>query len=73
MWGSGSEILGSWGWMHFNGLFWLVILAVFGGAIVLLIRQTARRPPGLDVIEERFARGEINRDEYLEKKRDILG
>jgi putative membrane protein len=30
-----------------------------------------RRSPGLDVLEERYARGEINRDEYLEKKRDI--
>jgi uncharacterized membrane protein len=25
------------------------------------------------VLEERYARGEINRDEYLQKKRDILG
>lgn len=32
-----------------------------------------RRPSGLDVLEERYARGEINRDEYLEKKRDITG
>ena len=32
-----------------------------------------RRSSGLDVLEERYARGEINRDEYLEKKRDITG
>ena len=32
-----------------------------------------RRPSGLDILEERYARGEINRDEYLEKKRDITG
>lgn len=32
-----------------------------------------RRSPGLDALEERYARGEINRDEYLEKKRDITG
>jgi putative membrane protein len=73
MWGYGSEIMGSWGWMLFHGLFWLVVLALLGRAIVLLMRQTARRPPGLDVLEERYARGEINRDEYLEKKRDIRG
>ncbi len=32
-----------------------------------------RRSGGLDVLEERYARGEINRDEYLQKKKDILG
>jgi len=32
-----------------------------------------RRSSGLDVLEERYARGEINRDEYLEKKRDMIG
>jgi putative membrane protein len=26
---------------------------------------------GLDVLEQRYARGEINRDEYLQKKGDI--
>jgi uncharacterized membrane protein len=26
---------------------------------------------GLDVLEERYARGEITRDEYLRMKRDI--
>ena len=30
-----------------------------------------RRSSALDVLEERYARGEIKRDEYLEKKRDI--
>ncbi len=32
-----------------------------------------RRSPGLEALEERYARGEINRDEFLEKKRDITG
>jgi putative membrane protein len=28
---------------------------------------------GLHTLDERYARGEINREEYLQKKRDILG
>lgn len=32
-----------------------------------------RRSAGLDVLEERYARGDINRDEYLQKKKDIAG
>ena len=30
-----------------------------------------RRSAGLEVLEERYARGEIGRDEYLQKKADI--
>ena len=35
--------------------------------------ESARRSPALDLLEERYARGEINREEYLQKKGDILG
>jgi putative membrane protein len=36
-------------------------------------RMAAPRSGGLDVLERRYARGEINRDEYLQKKGDIVG
>jgi putative membrane protein len=36
-------------------------------------RMAAPRSGGLDVLEQRYARGEINRDEYLQKKSDIVG
>jgi putative membrane protein len=32
-----------------------------------------RRSSGLDILEERYAKGEIQRDEYLQKKKDITG
>ena len=32
-----------------------------------------RRSSGLDVLEERYAKGEIQREEYLQKKKDITG
>jgi CRP/FNR family transcriptional regulator, dissimilatory nitrate respiration regulator len=32
------------------------------------VAQAFTRSSGLDVLEERYARGEINRDEYLQKK-----
>lgn len=75
---------GGWGWLgpfHFIVpiLFWGLIITV----VVLLIRyaigsgrqasRSERTSPGLDVLEERYARGEVKRDEYLEKKRDISG
>jgi putative membrane protein len=33
----------------------------------------APRSSGLDILEQRYAKGEINRDEYLEKKKDMGG
>jgi uncharacterized membrane protein len=31
----------------------------------------AARPNGLDLLEHRYARGEVNREEYLQKKGDL--
>jgi len=77
-WGYGY---GAYGWIHM--IIGLVILIAIIAGVVWLVRSMAMptahhmlAPPrlrGLDVLEERYARGEINRDEYLEKKRDIAG
>jgi putative membrane protein len=32
-----------------------------------------RRSSALDILEDRYASGEINRDEYLEKRRGLTG
>jgi uncharacterized membrane protein len=32
-----------------------------------------RAPTGLEILALRYARGEIDRGEYLEKKQDIVG
>jgi putative membrane protein len=64
--------------MPFHGLgplFWIVVIA----ATVWLVRafrhsnEPGERSNALDVLEQRYAGGEINRDEYLQKKRDIVG
>lgn len=73
---------GGWAW-PLMGIVPLLFLAVLIAAVVLIVRNATgpggnsppmeRRSPGLDALEERYARGEINRDEYLQKKKDILG
>jgi len=74
--------MGGWGMMGGFGLiFWLLVLGAVIAATVWLVRSMAqranqqrpaeRRSPGLEVLEERYARGEISREEYLQKKRDI--
>ena len=71
-WGSG------WGWVGglVFGLFWIAVIVV----AVLLLRQEMphleRRfgsSPALRLLEERYARGEISRDEFLERRAVLLG
>ena len=53
---------------------WLVRSIVVGGHHPMMHMMPplgSRRSTGLDVLKERYAKGEINRDEYLAKKRDI--
>jgi putative membrane protein len=67
----------------FGMIIWLVILIAVIAAVIWALRSlsstgiqapaSGRHSPSLDVLEERYARGEINRDEYLQKKRDITG
>ncbi|MGA2895364.1 MAG: SHOCT domain-containing protein [Xanthobacteraceae bacterium] len=60
---------------------WLLVVAIVIACIAWYrqyrrrrARALARRElPGLDVLARRYARGEIGRDEYLQKRGDILG
>ena len=80
MWNGMGDWSG-WGWLW--PIIPLVLLALIVAAGLLLARYLGgwtdnagwreRRPTALELLEERYARGEINREEYLEKKRDITG
>jgi putative membrane protein len=79
MWGYDHMgwMMNGWG-MGFGMIIWLVILAAIIAGVVWLVRSQPvaggrRHSTGLDALEERYARGEIDRDEYLQKKRDIMG
>jgi len=62
-------------------VFWLLALVLLTGAVVWFMRSSpsigmgrqaaATRDGGLDLLEQRYARGEIMRDEYLQKKGDL--
>lgn len=76
---------GGYSMMFFGPLFMLLFLAVLIAAVVLLVRWAGgswpaltappHAPPGrtpLDILKERFARGEIDKDEFEERRR-VLG
>lgn len=62
----------------FGFIFWFIILAAALGAIwffhsLLEARNRARRFIGRELLDERYARGEINHEDYLQKKQDLEG
>jgi putative membrane protein len=74
---------GGWGWhMVFGPVFMILMLAAVIAVVVLLVRwlggpwygpqpphqaHSGRTP--LDILKERFARGEIDKDEFEERRR----
>jgi putative membrane protein len=73
-WGFGMGWLG----LVMMGVFWVLVIA----AIILLIRwrvtsgssrgrDSTAGDSALEILKKRYARGEINREEFEEKKRDL--
>ena len=73
MWGYGPDMMYGWG---FGVIFWIIVFVLGIWAFTQLLRSPDRGPrerrsSALDILEERYARGEIGRDEYLQKKQDM--
>lgn len=73
----GYGAYGGDGFLHlFMGLFWIAFLVV---AIVMAIRVIRGKPvlhlhgkgEALAILRERYARGEIDHDEFEQKKKDL--
>jgi putative membrane protein len=71
-------MMDGWG-MGLGFVFWVAFLVLIVAAVVWFVRSQTptsggaeRRSGGLNVLDERYARGEIDREEYLQKKRDLV-
>ncbi len=77
--GCGGLGFGGWGGMFFGGL---TMLLLWGGLMVLGFlavrgllrsRQEWTSPgPALEVLRERYARGEVTREQYETMRQDLL-
>lgn len=73
---------GGWEGMFFGPLFMVLVLAAVIAVVLLLVRRPggswhSTMPPlsgrtALDILKERFARGEIDKADYEERRR-VLG
>jgi len=83
MWGDMGNMMGyGGGWGFFGVLHMLLwwVLIILG--IVVLVKwlfsgtggsAQARENRALEILKERYARGEIGKDEFEQKKRDLSG
>lgn len=74
---------GYWGgdaagmWMIFHSAFWVLLaIALVAGVYVLSRDRSAPKddegPTALELLDRRYAKGEIDREDYLQRKKDIL-
>lgn len=82
MWWLGHQGIG-WGWMLFGGLMMLLFWGSLIALVWFLFRTTVGRgatnrdsdsgspQSALEILKERYARGEISKAEYEEMRRDI--
>lgn len=78
MWGEAGTMMGhSSGWMLFGVLHMVAFWGLVIGALALLVRAFSGKATGaarhqaLELLKERYARGELDRDEFLQRKRDL--
>lgn len=78
MMGNGMTGDGMGIWMLFGMVFWIVVIV----GIVLLVIWVVQKAVGggvggtegsaLEILKKRYASGEISKEEFAEKKRDLL-
>jgi len=78
----GSGYMGyGFGWV-FMILIWILIIVAVAAVVRWIFTSSSSsshslpppsRKTALDILQERYAKGEIDREEFLERKRDLEG
>ena len=80
MWMNYEDYGMGWHWLGWLGMafFWLVLVLLVLAAVKYLkgdrrsnALEGERKPDALAILEERYARGEIDREEYVQKRDDL--
>lgn len=77
----GPGMMGGYGTMWLMPIFWIVLLGVIIWAVAAAARGTgqsggydsvSRPDSALEILKKRYARGEINKEEFEERKKDLI-
>lgn len=80
--GSGWGMMGGFGWGGLMGIGMIVFWGLVIWGIVLVVRGVISATGGessrqdgsaLEILKQRYARGEINKEEFEQKKKDLGG
>ena len=68
--------MGYYSYHWFGLILWFVFLILIIAGIILIIRyftgdKNRDQKTAMEILNERYAKGELSKEEYLEKKKDI--
>ena len=73
--GNASDVVVGWGMMAMMFLFWILFIVglVVGIRWLLGKGNEQKQDSAIEILRQRYARGEINKEEFEVKKKDLGG
>ena len=82
-WGMPGHGMMNWGWWGMGWIFMIIFWGLIIVGLIFLIKWLAGlsrprvsydkgRDSALEILRERYAKGEINKEEFEQKKRDLM-
>jgi putative membrane protein len=62
-----------WGWMMLMPVLWIVLLAVLVWATVRLVQRPGEKLSAQEILDRRYASGEIDADTYADVRSRLAG
>jgi len=76
----GPWMMGGFGFGWLMPIFWIVVVGLLIWAVIALTRgaggsrsqDSAKQKSALEILKDRYARGEIGKEEFEEKRKDLI-